>query len=100
MRSLLMLALLLVSLPAIAEDIDARGFGAVLAASAECHFTLDTEKIRLAVADHEVRRAGFAGEVSTAMHEAAARIEAAPASWRAAHCGDMLAIVAANGFGG
>ena len=52
------------------HDMEARGIGAMMAASAECGFKLDED-------------------VAYAMGRAIERIRQAPPKWRAAHCADM-----------
>lgn len=88
-----------VASPASGEDVEARGIGAVIAASIHCPIPVDAAKLGAFAGAREGAFPGFGKKVSDAMNEAAARIEAAPPAWRAAHCAEMRAIIERNGYG-
>ena len=71
------------------HDNEARGIGAMMAASAECGFKLDEEVLRQILHGAEDRYPGYAEDVAYAMRRAVERIRQAPPKWRAAHCADM-----------
>ena len=71
------------------HDMEARGIGAMMAASAECGFKLDEEVLRQILHGAEDRYPGYAEDVAYAMRRAVERIRQAPPKWRAAHCADM-----------